>query len=167
MLTLWLIPDEVAYERLQNLTIDLSTLQQVPVFQPHVTLLSGIVDEEEIAIEKTQKFAAATRIVQGAISNIEFLEEQFRCLFFTNTYSESLIQAREKAESFFEHTNIQPFIPHVSFLYGAMPIFRVEASAKVFNKQWHLPMALSTLRLVKTRRTPEHWETIAEFPLKQ
>lgn len=167
MLTLWLIPDEVALEKLQNITVDLGSRLKAPVFQPHVTLLSGIIDTNESAINKAEFFAKNTPKIEASITNVEYLEEQFKCLFFTNSHSESLIKARQKSEELFEHTNIQPFIPHVSFLYGAMPIFQSELVIDAFEHDFLMPLTFSTLRLVRTQRTPETWQQIAEFPFQQ
>jgi hypothetical protein len=165
MLTLWLIPDTAAHHRLQQLISDLSYKHNAPVFEPHITLLSGITDTDLDAKNKAEYFAKKCAPIVAAIQNVEYLEEFFRCLFFTTDQSASLIAARQRAETLFEHTNIQPFIPHVSFLYGTMPVFEKQAIADELKDQFLMPLRMPTLRLVRTQRTPEYWENIAEYEL--
>lgn len=165
MLTLWLMPDGEAYNLLQELILDLSQTHDTPRFEPHITLLSGITDEEDLAIEKTRHFAFNTQPITAALTHIEYLELYYRCLFFRADTSEQLMQARQQAEQLFEHTQIQPFIPHVSFLYGAMPTFQKEAIINDLGNRFLMSLKMNMLRLVRTQRTPEYWELVAEFPL--
>jgi 2'-5' RNA ligase len=165
MLTLWLIPDGEARQQLQQLITDLSNRHGTPAFEPHITLLSGIMGDEAAVVAQSAEFAANTAPIVAAIRNVEYLEEFFRCLFFSTDQSASLLEARRQAETLFEHTNIQPFIPHVSFLYGSMPVFEKEAISEQLRHKFLMSLRMPTLRLVRTQRTPEYWETIAEFEL--
>jgi 2'-5' RNA ligase len=165
MLTLWLIPDGEARQQLQQLITEMSSRHGAPAFEPHITLLSGIMGEAADVAAQAAEFAANTAPIVAAIRNVEYLEEFFRCLFFSTDQSASLIAARRAAEDFFEHTNIQPFIPHVSFLYGSMPVFEKAAIAAQLRDKFLMSLRMPTLRLVRTQRTPEYWETIAEFEL--
>lgn len=163
--TLWLMPDQTAYQKLSRLIVDLSTLHETPTFEPHVTLLSGITDSFEIAKEKTEELANSLTTISATLTRIEFLEMYYRCLFFRTDESEALMEARVLAQEIFEHTQITPFIPHVSFLYGALPIFQKEAIIGELGEQFFMDFRLTKLRLVKTQRTPEHWELMEEFEL--
>ena len=165
MYTLWLMPDKLAYQKLSKLIVDLSTSHDTPEFEPHVTLLSGITDGQALAIEKAEELANSLMPISATLTRIEFLEYYYRCLFFCTDESEALMEARMLAEELFEHTNISPFIPHVSFLYGALPIFEKEAIIGSLGDSFFMDFRMPKLRLVKTQRTPEHWELIEEFDL--
>ncbi|BDS12274.1 haloacid dehalogenase [Aureispira anguillae] len=165
MYTLWLMPDEAAYQKLSRLIVDLSTTHDTPTFEPHVTLLSGIIDKETIAIQKAEELANSLIPVSATLTRIEFLEVYYRCLFFCTNQSEDLMEARTLAEEIFEHTQINPFIPHVSFLYGSLPIFQKEAIIGALGDSFFMDFRMPKLRLVETRRTPEHWRLMAEFDL--
>ena len=78
---------------------------------------------------------------------------------------EAFINPIEEAENFFDHTHIHPFIPHVSFLYGSLPVFQKEAIVSDLGAAFLVDFRLTKLRLVKTQRTPEHWELIKEYTL--
>lgn len=162
MYTLWLMPDRSTYLKLSKLIADLSTTHDAPVFEPHVTLLSGITDDLGTAIDKTNQFAADHTTITASLTRIEFLEYYYRCLFFRTDESVALMHARTAAEKLFEHTNIHPFIPHVSFLYGSLPVFQKEAIVAELGDAFLVDFRLTKLRLVKTQRTPENWELIKE-----
>jgi len=165
MYTLWLMPDKDAYQKLSKLIVDLSTTHDTPEFEPHVTLLSGITDELDLAIEKAEDLANNISPVSATLTRIEFLELYYRCLFFCTNESEELMNARGMAEDIFEHTQISPFIPHVSFLYGSLPIFEKETIIGNLGDNFFMDFRMPKLRLVKTQRTPEYWELIEEFDL--
>lgn len=165
MYTLWLKPDATAYRKLSGLISDLSSLHETPSFEPHVTLLSGITDNLEAAVEKTTELANSIIAIRAELTRVEFLEVYYRCLFFRTDESTDLMEARELAEDIFEHTEITPFIPHVSFLYGSLPIFQKHKIITDLKDDFFMNFCLDRLQLVKTQRTPEHWELIAEFDL--
>ena len=67
--------------------------------------------------------------IRASLTSIEYLEMYYRCLFFRADTSEELLDIRAQSEDIFEHTQVNPFIPHVSFLYGSMPIFQKQPRA--------------------------------------
>ena len=165
MLSLWLMPDKETYFKLSQLIEDLSTVHHTPTFEPHVTLLSGIVDEDDIALEKTKQLAEKTGLLGGALTSIEYLEYYYRCLFFRTDDCEDIFDLRKEAEELFEHTNVNPFIPHVSFLYGALPVFKKEAIVAELGDRYFMQFNMQRLRLVRTELTPDHWKLVGEFEL--
>ena len=165
MYTIWLMPDNDAYLKLSNLIEDLSSVHQTPRFEPHVTLLSGITDDLDVAKDKLHLLARQMYPISVSLTHIDFLEYFYRCLFFNTDKSPSLIRAREKAEELFEHLQITPFIPHVSFLYGSIPTFKKEVIIQELGDEFWLDFTMKSLRLVSTQRTPENWSLIEEIEL--
>lgn len=165
MLSLWLMPDKETYSKLSQLIEDLSTVHHTPSFEPHVTLLSGIIDPEDVALEKVKQLAQNTPLLSGSLTRIEYLEYYYRCLFFRTDDCEDIFDLRKTAEALFEHTNVNPFIPHVSFLYGALPVFKKEAIVAELGDRFFMQFNMQSLRLIKTELTPEHWELMGEFEL--
>jgi 2'-5' RNA ligase len=165
MLTLWLMPDAATYHKLGQLIADLSSVHQSPTFEPHVTLLSGITDDPETALKKTEQLAKQTSVLKASLTEIEYLEYFYRCLFFRTDNSRSIFELREQAEELFEHTQVNPFIPHISFLYGSMPVFQKEAIIEALGDKFLVDFKMEKLRLVRTELGPEHWELMGEFEL--
>ncbi len=145
--------------------MDLSTIHATPLFEPHVTLLGGITDNRALAIRKTKELAAQLSAISATLTRIEFLEIYYRCLFFRTDDSHALMAAHQAAQTKFEHTNIHPFIPHISFLYGSLPIFQKQEIISELGDDFFMNFRMTNLRLVKTQRTPEYWELISEFEL--
>lgn len=166
MLSLWLMPDQETYLKLGQLIADLSSVHQTPSFEPHVTLLSGILEEEEVALQLTEELADYSAPIQSSLTRIEFLEYFYRCLFFRADTSKTLFALREEAEELFEHTKINPFVPHVSFLYGSLPVFRKIEIVEALGDRFFTDFTLTKLRLVRTELRPENWEFIGEFELE-
>lgn len=165
MYTLWLIPDNNTYQKLSKLIVGLSTLHQTPQFEPHVTLLGGITDDKKTAIKKTKELAQKLSPISASLTRIEFLEIYYKCLFFCTNDSAYLMAAHQQAYDFFQHTHIHPFIPHISFLYGSLPIFQKQTIISQLGDSFFMDFRMQKIRLVKTQRTPEYWELIAEFEL--
>ena len=165
MYTLWLMPDKRASERLGQLIEDLSQRHESPRFLPHVTLLSGIADPLALAQKKAEKLAQNLGALQASLTKIEYLELYYRCLFFRTDESESLLQARRLAQEIFEHTGVEPFIPHISFLYGSLPVFVKEHIIAQLGERFFMNLCLDELRLVETPQTPESWRVVGVYPL--
>ena len=127
MLTLWLMPDKETYLKIGQLIAELSSVHNTPSFEPHVTLISGITDDLETALKKTKKLAKENSPLNASLIGVEYLEYFYRCLFFKTDDSDEIYRLRDEAESLFEHSTVNPFIPHISFLYGSLPVFKKEA----------------------------------------
>jgi 2'-5' RNA ligase len=165
MLTLWLMPDKKTYLKIGQLIAELSSVHNTPRFEPHVTLISGITDDVETALLKTQKLAADNNILKASLTGVEYLEYFYRCLFFRTDDSEDIFHLRDKAESLFEHSTVNPFIPHISFLYGSLPTFKKEAIIAELGDRFLGGFSLQSLRLIRTELGPESWELLGEFEL--
>jgi 2'-5' RNA ligase len=164
MLTLWLMPDKETFIKISQLVEDLSAIHENPRFEPHVTLLSGITDFDKRAIEKTRFLAANNAPMKASLTGIEYLEQFYRCLFLRTDDNEDILNLRGIAEELFEHSEVNPFIPHISFLYGSTPIFKENINSTLFEHALK-DLNLNRLRLVKTDLTPEYWEILGEFEL--
>jgi len=86
--SLWLIPTGETYDRLNNIIVSLSKRYKTQYFEPHVTLVGGILGSEDDVISKTSQLTALLHPHMIELSRIDFLNEYFRCLF---------VKARETA----------------------------------------------------------------------
>jgi 2'-5' RNA ligase len=165
MLTLWLMPDKETYLKIGQLIAELSSVHHTPRFEPHVTLISGITDDVETALLKTQKLAASNTAFKASLTGVEYLEYFYRCLFFKTDSNDEIYRLRGEAEILFEHSTVNPFIPHISFLYGSLPTFKKEAIISELGDRFLGGFSLQRLRLVRTELGPENWELLGEFEL--
>jgi len=58
---LWLMPSGDSYEILAQTILRLSRQYSTPFFEPHVTLLGGLLEPEEAVLSKTRQLAALVR----------------------------------------------------------------------------------------------------------
>ena len=159
------MPDQKAYQKIAHLIEDLSSRHRSPRFEPHVTLLSGIHEAEAEAVAKLGRLAAELKPIEAGLTRIEYLELYYRCLFFRTDESQALMAARREAEQRFEHSQVEPFVPHISFLYGSLPLFAKQAIIQELGENYPRRLCLDRIRLVETGQTPDHWRSLAEFKL--
>ncbi len=115
MLSLWLLPKRADLARLHPALADLGTSQA------HVPILSGICESLATAISKTEQLAKFFKTFEAGLSPVGYLEGVYKCLFFRTDQSEQIFALRSQAQTLFEHTQVEPFIPQLSFLYGRIP----------------------------------------------
>ena len=113
MYTLWLIPDNNTYNKLSDLIVGLSSLHDTPQFEPHVTLLGGIVDPLDIAIEKTEKLAKQLAPISASLTRTEFLEIDGP---ENATYANGLFTIQNSTKKYFFKSTI-----HKNTLYNQSP----------------------------------------------
>lgn len=167
MYALWLVPDAPAYEKLALLIEELSSTHGTPRFEPHVTLLSGIINSEEEAVEQCRLFASSQSILSAQLIEIQYLEQFYRCLFFKTDTNKALLQLRQQAEEQFAHTQVRPFVPHLSFLYGSLPKFKKESIIEQLGNRFFVNLVFRKIRLIEIRQRPEFWRVVADFPLSE
>jgi 2'-5' RNA ligase len=105
--------------------------------------------------------------LNASLIGVEYLEYFYRCLFFKTDDSDEIYRLRDEAESLFEHSTVNPFIPHISFLYGSLPVFKKEAIIAELGERILGGFSLQSLRLVRTELGPENWELLGEFELER
>lgn len=156
------MPDDAAYHKLNELILKLSEHYGTPKFEPHVTLLSGIQMPKEEAMAIVKKMASDNPVPEVRLSKIGYLDVFYRCLFFRTAEKTTLLALREKAKLAFGDTQIEPYVPHLSFLYGDLPRFTKENIILEIGEHFSMKFTLPTLRLIKTQLTPEEWEVVGE-----
>ena len=120
--SLWLMPEGGAYERLHGLIAGLARRFSTPVFPPHLTLLPGLAGRpEDDLLAASHRLAAALRSPRICLSAVEGREEPFRCLFARAVLDDPLRAAHAAAARAFDREPDPAFFPHLSLVYGALP----------------------------------------------
>jgi hypothetical protein len=120
--SLWLMPEGEAQERLSALVAQLARRLSTPAFPPHVTLLPGIVGPpEEDVLARTRALAAALRPLEARLSAVEGRDEPFRCLFARVAFDEPLRALHAAAARAFDREPDPAFLAHLSLVYGTLP----------------------------------------------
>ncbi|WBM75481.1 haloacid dehalogenase [Saprospira grandis] len=159
MLSLWLIPNHQAYRQLAQHIKALSSLDDSPRFCPHLTLLSGLLEPAELLAPKLAAWAEELLPIALDFHPCGELEAYYRCLFLNKQANSKIDQLRAEAQQLFEHLELHPFVPQLSFLYGALPIFNEESKGQT------IPLHFDRLQLVHTAPRPNEWEILTEIKL--
>jgi len=162
---LWLIPDEPVFSFLAREISRLSRLYSTPRFDPHITLLGGILLPEEETQAKASLLADRIKPFKIELGEIGYLDEYFRCLFVEVVPNNPLLKAYEAACTVFGRQNEPPFMPHISLMYGKFPVrTRKDLAAQV---GWISGLASDIRRLLVYRVSgpTEEWKPVKEFGL--
>ena len=164
--SLWLMPEGEACERLHGLIAGLARRFSTPVFPPHLTLLPGIAGRpEEDLLAASRRLAAALRSPAIGLSAVEGREDPFRCLFARAVLDSPLRAAHAAAARAFGREPDPAFFPHLSLVYGALPVAtKHEVAAEV------TPLVVETfparrLHVWRTDGPVGEWREVGAFDM--
>jgi 2'-5' RNA ligase len=164
--SLWLMPEGEAHERLLGLIARLARRFSTPAFPPHVTLLPGIEGRaEEDVLEASRRVAAGLGPFEVGLSGVEGRDEPFRCLFARAVLDEPLLRAHEAAARAFDREPDPAFFPHLSLLYGALPPATKREAAAAASSLVTLAFRARRLHVWRTDGPVAEWREIGAFGL--
>jgi len=163
-LSLWLVPEEESYDLLSCIIARLSQQHGTPSFEPHLTLLSGITLRHNEATTRTTQLAARLEKLEVVIRGLGYRDEFFRALFLEAERTAELMNAHQIACTVFNHSPNEPFLPHVSLLYGHLPAATKERIIAQLISELKLPFSFrvrSVDLMVAASHIPlSHWRRI-------
>jgi 2'-5' RNA ligase len=165
--SIWLMPSADAYSRLLGLITQLSKDYGGPVFDPHVTLIGGVLGSNEEIVSKTLRLASLLEPFTIELENLDYSDEFFTCLFIRVKQSEKMIGAYSRAQDVFRLPRDPQWMPHLSILYGD---FSSGMKAKIIQRigsEFALSFPVTTVQLILTEGGPEHWRRVRAFSLKE
>lgn len=163
---LFLEPSGRKREVLQDLIQQLAKKFDGPAFTAHVTLLSGIsIENEEELMQKTAQLAADQSSFELSLDGLGMEDRYFRALYLRARENEALTSLHEEATELFSIQNDEPYIPHLSLLYGNYPeAKKLDALDTIYIPEV-ISFTVDTISLYKTEGKPKDWVKIQEFPL--
>ncbi len=164
MYSLWLMPNEVASKTYQDIIYKLSKPLAAPIFEPHITLLSGmdtpILDQ---TFYELSVLAALTKPFNVSFSNIAYENDFYRSLYMKAHPVDKLIQLQKETKDIFKTVDY-PFRPHLSLLYAELAQKCKPKLAKQLNTKLLKKAQFSSIRLMQTKGKVEDWKLVEEFP---
>ena len=115
--SIWLMPKGIIKDQLKNMIYSLSSNYGGPIFEPHVTLVSGFLGSEKELLQKTKMISKEIRpfkIFFGGIANID---EFFRSHFLKVKVCPELQLVRDFTCRKLNYNNYD-YSPHLSLAYG-------------------------------------------------
>jgi len=117
--SIWLMPDGYVYAKLKKKISELSNSFEGIKFVPHVTLLSGLLANEKILINKTKIISKKIKPFFLDFKEIDYRNEFFRSFFIKINFNSQFENARKLFCSEFSKKD-EDFIPHLSLAYGLL-----------------------------------------------
>lgn len=143
--SIWLMPNDADSVLLSGIVSDLSQRFGTPEFKPHLTVTG---DSDRPLAELTAAIAQAAAKVAcfaEAVSGIETSEAFFRSFYARFAIAPPLAALKQRLDG----QAGEPFMPHVSLLYGAVEAGpKAEAAAEVAKRLTGRPIRFNRLCIV-------------------
>lgn len=163
--SLWLMPEEERHGELAALLKILAKEYRSPLFEPHVTLIGGIVLSEEMVIIRSQQLALGQKSFSVTLQTVNYQDYYFRALFVKAEKTQPLLALHNRAKKIFEMQEIPSYMPHLSLLYGNYSQVIKEQIIEAIGKNQAMDFAVNTIHLFKTDGEVSAWYKVQEFPL--
>jgi hypothetical protein len=164
---LWIIPgDEEVYARTSGYIARLSSLYGLPRFEPHVTVLGGIPSPEPAGLRELAGSLAPFQV--RLTSEVEYLNEYFRCLFIRAYKTDGLMETFSKASALFGQET-GSYFPHLSLAYGDLPVWKKHEMIAELGPLPQIEFEARHITLVRasTEAPVSSWEVVERFSLGQ
>jgi len=165
--SLWLQPTGQAHNRLANIIKELSKQYHTPVFEPHVTLLGGLIGNQETLAARTVQLAKSAQPNIVILTTVDYLDEYFRCLFAVVEKTDWLTNLNAKARKLFHCEDAPEFMPHLSLMYGNFSPTTKQRIIVELGSTLDTRFQVASVQLWSTNGAPQEWYQVQEFSLEQ
>lgn len=166
--SLWLVPDRgsEAYRRFDEVICELAAAwDDAPEFEPHVTILGGISEDQDTVLETTETLIQDQQPLELTFTAVQCSTTRYQCIFALIKPTLELLSLHQTAVQQFD---ILPemYVPHLSLVYGDMSIENRIAIANSVNVD-SLPTIArgGTVAVVETTGSVPEWDTVATYRL--
>ncbi|HSB62293.1 MAG TPA: 2'-5' RNA ligase family protein [Vicinamibacteria bacterium] len=163
--SLWLVPEGSAAERLSALIGELAARHGTPRFAPHLTLLPLVGGAEDDVLERAARLAGELPPLEVRLLGPESRDEYFRRLFARAEATPALREAHARAAARFGRPPDPDFLPHVSLLYGRLAAAEVEGLRSALVGRVEGRFAAAHLHAWLTEGRVADWRPLARFAL--
>lgn len=165
---LWFKPAGAAYDILARTIRELSQELNGPVFEPHVSLIGNLDGTEQELAQWTKDLAQQLQQFKVVLTEPSYRDDHFQCLFMLVEQTPAMMNAYALAWNFFGQKPNQPYVPHVSLVYGSLPDSRKRLILANLPPDVRTSFDVTTLYLIRADTPdPKTWHEIAAFPITQ
>lgn len=163
--SIWLMPTGDVHARLFALMRELAKDYSTPVFEPHVTLIGGLLDPEGEMLSKMSRLARLLRPFSVRLGGVAHLDGFFTCLFIRVEETQELLAANREAREIFDRSHDPKFVPHLSLMYGNLSRDIKTRIISQIGSEFHMSFEARSLHPFRTSGPVESWRRIHEFRL--
>jgi len=160
----WLLPQKEVQAIFRNIIQNLSQTYDTPVFEPHVTLVSGLSGDENLLIKKIDSFTRNKKAIAVTLNDIDYTHGFFNALFIKIHNTPEIDQLNKQTRNYLRPFDQGHYHPHLSLLYGNITkeekkhiISKLNISSK--------KIILDKLNLVRGNADVTQWRNIKEWSL--
>ena len=161
---LWLMPQREMYDAFQRIIQDLSKTYGTCVFEPHVTLVTGLSGDEDVLVKKIDAFARGKHKFSVAAKGIDYTHGFLTALFLKIQNTPAIDQLNMQAREHLAPFGQGPYHPHLSLLYGDITSQEKEHIIAGFNLVLQT-ITFNKLKLIKGHSDVTQWQGIGEWDL--
>jgi len=162
---IWLMPSGSAYDRLRALILKLSKEYSTPLFEPHITVIGGMIGQEDAIVAKTAELASFVKPCIIKLNKIDHRKEYFKCLFLHAEETQPLLDINLKAREIFSRQADPARMLHLSLLYGDLSVSVKDEIIRRIDKDASVEFKASKIFLISCSGPPKDWHIIKEFSL--
>jgi 2'-5' RNA ligase len=165
--SLWLMPEGEEQRQLADIIARLSERFGTPTFEPHVTLLGGLVGAEKDIVSRISEIVKTMRPIEIRTSTLHSQDDYFRQFFVQVDKSRPLMETRARVKVLAGGRRERPYSPHISLMYGNVGHQEREALVMEMGGELTTEFQTKTLHVVDTAGTPEGWRRVGAFALPE
>ncbi len=165
--SLWLMPSGGAEHMLADAIYSLSHEFSPPLFPPHITLIGELTGSEEELTRRTQEVARQIAPFSVELTTPAYLDVYFRALYMQVKKTGPIMRSNEIARQAFGRENSEPYMPHLSLLYGNFPTKAKESIIERLGLRLSVSFPVHRIHLYSTYGETSTWEELGVFPLNQ
>lgn len=162
---LWAIPDEPLYTLLFDLIKRFSRERGTPSFIPHCTIASDITGESSHLIQRGHLIATSTHPFSLLCIAIDYDDNPYRSITLRVQSTEELLTLHSNAIEAFGLNPSKPYSPHISLLYGILPLSEKQSLTNSLPLQLPFTVPVSTIALWSVEGFPHQWHLVAQYAL--
>ncbi len=163
--SIWLEFDIQSTSLIRQIIEDLRSKFKSPLFDPHLTLLPGIEDDENELISNFSHFVMDLNSFPIEIESFDHSDEFYKCVFMKVKKSNVLMDLYSKSKLFLKKGGDKVFNPHISLIYAYLSVderAKIVEDLRVYN--FNL-VEVKKISLVKTIGEPSDWKHLTSFNL--
>ena len=161
--SIWLIPEGNIKDRLSELIKALAEEYGGPLYEPHITLISSFLGDEEELLQRTEKLSVKIAPFSVKLTGIKYLNEFFRSFFLDVKFAEDLNNARTAGLELFT-CNENEYRAHMSLAYGDFTVSQKEKMKKSLS-QLPKEFSVNKIFLAHNNENDLRWRVIQGFSL--
>jgi 2'-5' RNA ligase len=165
--SVWLVPDRdsTAYRQLAETIEDYAEAYDTPAFDPHVTILGSISDEQDRIARQIEDLVTGYDPLELPLTNVHCSTTTHQCVFQFVDPNEPLFELHRDAVRSFDAAPGM-YVPHVSLLYSDVGMAeRVRLVQEIDQESLPETATTDTIEVVDTQGPVDDWQPVSRHPL--